>query len=103
MSLMPLTRVLLVSLMLAITFSSCVKQPLISEKPNVIIIFADDLGYNDLGVFNGNRTLTPHIDALITDGIFLSNYYTYKVCSPSRASIMSAMSLRNTKCPFECE
>ena len=62
MSLMPLKRVLLVSLMLAITFSSCVKQPLISEKPNVIIIFADDLGYSDLSSYGSIAYRTPNID-----------------------------------------
>jgi arylsulfatase A-like enzyme len=59
-------------------------------KPTAIVhVVADDLGYNDLGYTNGGLTHTPHIDALATSGIQLQQYYTYKVCSPSRASIMT--------------
>jgi arylsulfatase A-like enzyme len=61
----------------------------VSSRPNLIQIVADDLGYNDLGAMNGNKTSTPHIDGHIRDGIFLSNFYAWRVCAPSRASAMS--------------
>eukprot|EP01006_Ploeotia_vitrea_P031042 TRINITY_DN63366_c0_g1_i1.p1 TRINITY_DN63366_c0_g1~~TRINITY_DN63366_c0_g1_i1.p1 ORF type:complete len:567 (+),score=65.36 TRINITY_DN63366_c0_g1_i1:53-1753(+) len=60
-----------------------------SAKPNIVFIVADDLGYNDLGITNGHKTITPNINGLIQDGIELTHYYTYKVCAPSRASIMT--------------
>ena len=51
---------------------------------------ADDLGFDDLGVHNGNKVHTPYIDAMIrNDAVMLSSYYTYKVCSPSRASMLT--------------
>lgn len=48
-----------------------------------------DLGYDDLGFRNGHKTITPAINELVAEGIVLSHYHTYKVCGPSRASIMT--------------
>jgi arylsulfatase B len=63
---------------------------LTSPPPSIIHIIADDLGYNDLGYTNGGKTFTPNIDGLLKEaGLKITTYYTYKVCSPSRASIMS--------------
>jgi hypothetical protein len=50
---------------------------------------ADDLGWNDLGHFNGGLTLTKSIDGLIATGVLLERFHTFKVCAPSRASTMS--------------
>ena len=58
-------------------------------RPTIVHVIADDLGYNDLGFTNGGKTHTPIIDALVADGISMETYHTYKVCSPSRASIMT--------------
>jgi len=59
-------------------------------KPNVIIILADDLGYNDVG-FNGCLDIpTSNIDAVATQGATLTNAYaSYAVCGPSRAGIIT--------------
>ncbi|MDA8633360.1 arylsulfatase [Verrucomicrobiales bacterium] len=61
-----------------------------TEKPNIIYILADDLGYNDLGCF-GQRTLTtPHIDQLAADGMKLTRHYSGStVCAPSRCVLMT--------------
>ena len=40
---------------------------------------ADDLGRDDLGYFNGGKTYTPNIDALISEGLLLDNFHTFKV------------------------
>ena len=60
-----------------------------TSKPNVVLIISDDLGYNDLGIRNGGKTITPAIDNLIRGGVTLSSYYTFRVCAPSRASIQT--------------
>eukprot|EP00045_Choanoeca_perplexa_P015298 m.190352 g.190352 ORF g.190352 m.190352 type:complete len:575 (-) comp16939_c0_seq1:63-1787(-) len=52
----------------------------------IVHVIGDDVGYNDFGYFNNNKTHTPTIDGLIKDGIYLSDYYTFKICSPSRAA-----------------
>ncbi|MBS2211310.1 sulfatase-like hydrolase/transferase [Carboxylicivirga mesophila] len=60
------------------------------EKPNVIVIMADDLGYADVG-FNGSTEIpTPNIDRIADNGIkFTSAYTTYSVCGPSRAGFIT--------------
>ena len=60
-----------------------------AERPHLVMVIADDLGYNDIGARNGGRTLTPAIDSLIADGVSLSSYYAFKLCSPSRASLLT--------------
>ncbi|MDT0551850.1 sulfatase-like hydrolase/transferase [Urechidicola vernalis] len=61
-----------------------------SEKPNFIIILADDLGYGDLGYTGSKQIKTPHIDALAKDGvIFTEGYVSAPVCGPSRAGLMT--------------
>ena len=58
-----------------------------ASPPNVLFIVGDDVGYNDFGFFNDKKSITPTIDGLLEDGIFLSDYYTFKICSPSRAAM----------------
>lgn len=64
--------------------------PASSSNKHIVVIVADDLGRNDLGIRNahasGPRTVSPNIDALIAGGLTLSSYHTFKICSPSRAS-----------------
>ena len=63
---------------------------LADRKPNLIVIMADDLGYQDVG-FNGSKDIpTPHIDRIATEGVrFTSGYVTYPVCGPSRAGFLT--------------
>ena len=60
------------------------------EKPNMIVIMADDLGYADVG-FNGSvEIMTPNIDRIAESGVAFTNAYTtYSVCGPSRAGFMT--------------
>ena len=59
-------------------------------KPNIIHIMGDDVGYDNIGLFNSNKSTTPNLNALLgRDGIFLSSYHTFKICGPSRASAMT--------------
>jgi len=62
----------------------------VSEKPNLIVIMADDLGYADVG-FNGCKDIpTPNIDKIAISGVrCTSGYVTYSVCSPSRAGFIT--------------
>jgi len=60
------------------------------SKPNVIIFFADDMGYGDLGCYGNPNIKTPHIDQLATDGLRLTSFYVAgPVCTPSRAGLLS--------------
>lgn len=59
-----------------------------AEKPNFLIIVADDLGYSDLGSFGGEIE-TPNLDALANRGVRLTNFHTAPTCSPTRSMLLS--------------
>jgi arylsulfatase A-like enzyme len=60
------------------------------QRPNVLVILADDLGFSDLGCFGG-EIHTPHLDALAHRGARLTQLYTSARCCPSRASLMTGL------------
>ena len=61
-----------------------------NERPNIILIFTDDQGYNDLGCFGSKRIKTPNIDRLATEGRKYTSFYVpSSVCSPSRAALLT--------------
>lgn len=61
-----------------------------NDRPNVIFIFADDLGWGDLGCYGHPRLKTPALDQLASEGKLFTHFYVNgSVCSPSRASIMT--------------
>ena len=58
-------------------------------QPNVVLIVADDLGYNEIGYTGDNPFVTPNIDALAEIGIrFTNGYVSCPVCGPSRAGLV---------------
>ena len=60
------------------------------DKPNIIILSTDDLGYGDLGCLGSEYIKTPNIDSLGSQGIIFNNWYSNSpVCSPSRASLLT--------------
>lgn len=61
-----------------------------AQKPNVIYILADDLGYGDLSCYGQKKFATPNIDRLASEGVRFTNHYSGNtVCSPSRAVLMT--------------
>ena len=61
-----------------------------SDRPNVLLILTDDLGWGDLGCFGSDDIRTPHIDDLASRGVRLTNWYANApVCSPTRASLLT--------------
>ena len=62
-----------------------------ASAPNIVVIFADDLGWNDVG-YHGSRIKTPSIDSLANDGLELDRYYAHPVCSPTRAAFLTGRS-----------
>lgn len=60
------------------------------RRPNIVLLFADDLGYGELGCQGNPQIPTPHIDSIAADGIrFTNGYVTAPFCSASRAGLMS--------------
>lgn len=77
-------KIILLSL-LCLSFSTFAQQ-----RPNVVLIFADDLGYGDLGCFGHPNILTPNLDKMAQNGAKLTSFYVgANVCSPSRAALMT--------------
>ena len=61
-----------------------------ADKPNVIYILTDDLGYGDLSCYGQKKFKTPHIDRLASEGLkFTAHYSGNTVCTPSRAVLMT--------------
>ncbi len=68
-----------------------------SQKPNIIYILADDLGYGDLSCFGQKKFSTPNIDKLAEQGmIFTQHYAGSTVCAPSRSSLMTGQHTGHT-------
>lgn len=59
------------------------------ERPNVILINVDDLGYGDIGPFGNTTQTTPNLDRMAAEGCKLASHYAAPVCTPSRASLMT--------------
>lgn len=75
----------LLPLLLLASFSS---SGFAQEKPNILIIMADDLGYSDLGCFGG-EIQTPNLDYLAAEGVRFCNFYNTARCCPSRAALLT--------------
>jgi len=74
-------RLFLLSLFLA--------QPLLAQdRPNIVLIVSDDMGYSDLGCYGG-EIATPNLDSLAENGLRYTNYYVNNMCVVTRASLMT--------------
>ncbi|WP_250656475.1 arylsulfatase [Alkalimarinus coralli] len=60
------------------------------NRPNVIILLADDMGFGDIGAF-GSEIDTPHIDQLAREGIHFTNFHVGAACSPTRTMLMTGV------------
>ncbi|MBS9766232.1 MAG: sulfatase-like hydrolase/transferase [Flavobacteriaceae bacterium] len=80
-------RLFILSVLL-VFFYSCKK--ISNQKPNIIIIYADDLGFGDIGAYGATAIKTPNIDKIAQKGIQFTNAYaTSATCTPSRYSLLT--------------
>src|SRR5262245_10296748 len=59
-----------------------------APRPNIVLIIADDLGWNDVG-WHGSEIKTPNLDKLAKNGVQLERHYVYPTCSPTRAGLLT--------------
>jgi arylsulfatase A-like enzyme len=81
---------MLAVLVLPLTAAQAADAPKPADKPNILFLFADDLGYGELGCYGFKEVPTPNIDSIAANGIrFTSGYVAAPLCSPSRAGLMT--------------
>ncbi len=80
------------TLMTGLIFTSCSSSAdrSLPERPNIIVILADDIGYSDIGSY-GSEIKTPNLDRLAAGGIRFTHFYNTARCSPSRASLLTGL------------
>lgn len=66
----------------------CASPPEVPERPHVVVILVDDMGYSDLGSY-GSEIQTPHLDALAQQGLQFTEFYNTAKCSPTRAALLT--------------
>ena len=87
---------LIIFLVLQVFVSSCSRNEKSPSKPNIIIVFTDDQGYQDLGCYGSPDIRTPNIDKMAAEGLRYSNFYVASsVCSPSRAALLTGKLPKN--------
>jgi arylsulfatase A-like enzyme len=65
--------------------------PVPVPRPNILLILADDLGNNDIGLYGDGSAQTPNIDALASAGARYRRHYTHSICRPSRLSLLTGL------------
>ncbi len=68
-----------------------------ADKPNIVYIMCDDLGYGQLGCYGQKMIKTPRLDKMSTEGLLLTDYYSgTSVCAPSRCALMTGRHVGHT-------
>lgn len=64
----------------------------VADKPNIVVIYLDDLGYGDVGAYGATKLSTPHMDALANGGVrFTNGYASSATCTPSRYALLTGV------------
>lgn len=72
-----------------VAFQGCAAQSEAPERPNIVLLFADDLGYGDLSSYGHPTIRTPNLDRMARQGIRLTSFYAAPSCTPSRAALLT--------------
>lgn len=70
-----------------------------AQKPNLVIILVDDMGYGDIGPFGSKLNRTPACDRLAAEGLKLTSFYAAPVCTPSRAQVLTGCYAKRVSLP----
>ncbi len=93
-----ISRLLTLALLCAGATSSTVWGQ--DRPPNVVVIFVDDQGYNDIGVYGSPLIETPHLDRMASEGMRFTSFYSASaVCTPSRAALLTGTYAQRIEMP----
>ncbi|TSA31439.1 MAG: arylsulfatase, partial [Verrucomicrobiaceae bacterium] len=76
--------------MLAATFLALVGTLSAADRPDIVVILADDMGFSDIGCY-GSEISTPNLDALAANGLRFTQFYNTGRCCPTRASLLTGL------------
>ena len=89
----PITTLIAVAFSLLLNVTETRAVPIENDKPNIVVVLCDDLGYGDLECYGHPHIKTPHLNELAADGIRFTNFYSAApVCSPSRVGLLTGRS-----------
>jgi arylsulfatase A-like enzyme len=94
---MVLFKKIIIAFFLLATFTAEAQQTGRAKQPNIIFIFADDLGYGDIGCYGQQKIETPNIDRLAKNGLKFTQFYSgSSVCAPARSSFFTGQHTGHT-------
>lgn len=83
-------KLIILSVSLTVTLEAANPVRQAQDKPNIVLIFIDDMGYGDLGAFGNKVNQTPHLDRMADEGNRLTHFYVSNTnCTPSRSALMT--------------
>jgi arylsulfatase A-like enzyme len=89
----------LLRILAAILIASPAVLTAAAAKPNIILIFIDDMGYGDIGPFGSTKNRTPNLDRMAKEGMKLTSFYAAPVCTPSRAQVLTGCYAKRVSLP----
>ena len=81
----------LIALLLSLLTATCLLSAE-ARRPNIVLIMADDIGYECFGSYGSTQYKTPNIDQMAADGMRFTHCYSQPLCTPSRVKILSGIS-----------
>ena len=88
-----MNKITIIFCLLQLTICSALSEQTLAtnnDKPHIIFMLTDDMGYSDVGCYGATRVKTPHVDQLAANGIKFTSFYTASsICSPSRAAFLT--------------
>ena len=87
-----MTRMMQLGKLLTLIAIGCSVSVMAADKPNVVIVYGDDVGYADVGAYGAKLIPTPNIDKLASQGLrFTDGHCTAATCTPSRFSMLTGI------------
>ncbi|MSU51501.1 MAG: arylsulfatase [Opitutus sp.] len=80
---------ILVACFVLLIFPTMAMRAAAPSRPNIVLLFIDDMGYGDIGPFGSTKNRTPHLDRMAREGMKFTSFYAAPVCSVSRAQVMT--------------